>query len=90
MRILEVATYSGTHYLFTLPLAKHLRTQGHEVVFVCSDDKGEFNKSFVPELRAEGFEVMIVPLKRHVSMFSILSDLKAAWMLYWKCRERAC
>lgn len=88
MRILEVASYSGSHYLFTLPLAKHLRQQGHEVVFACSDDPGEFGKSFVPDLREEGFEVLVIPLKRHVSLFSIWSDLKATWMLYWKCRER--
>ena len=90
MRILEVATYSGTHYLFTLPLAKHLRSSGHEVIFACNDEAGEFGRSFVPDLRAEGFEVFIVPLKRTVSLFSIWSDFKATWMLYWKCRERQC
>jgi len=69
MNILEMSTESSVQVAFILPLAQYLRKQGHQVVLVCSDDPGEAGQSFVGFLRRQGFEVQILPMRRHISPF---------------------
>jgi glycosyltransferase involved in cell wall biosynthesis len=67
MRVLELSTESSVQVSFILPLAEHLRKQGHEVVLACSDDPGEAGQSFVEPLRKMGFEVLVLPIRRTIS-----------------------
>jgi glycosyltransferase involved in cell wall biosynthesis len=77
MRVLELSTESSVQVSFILPLAEHLRKQGHEVVLACSDDPGEAGQSFVEPLRKMGFEVLVLPIRRTVSpWFDVLSVIK--------------
>jgi glycosyltransferase involved in cell wall biosynthesis len=71
---------------FIVPLAQHLRKQGHQVVLACSDDPGEAGQSFVEPLRRHGFEVLILPMRRSISP---LTDLLAVLKLYRFLRRRA-
>ncbi len=70
---------------FILPLAQHLRKQGHEVVLACSDDPGEAGQSFVGLLRRQGFEVQVLPIRRNISPFL---DLWSVIKLYRYLRRR--
>ena len=85
LSILQMSTESCTQMVFVLPIARHLRAQGHQVVLACSEDTGEAGKSFVGDLRAEGFEVLILPIKRTISPWS---DFRAVVELYRHLRRR--
>jgi glycosyltransferase involved in cell wall biosynthesis len=85
MTILEMSTESSVQMAFILPLAQHLRKQGHQVVLACSDDPGEAGQSFVETLRRMGFEVLVLPLKRTIAPWS---DLRATVELYRHLRGR--
>jgi len=85
MTILEMSTESSVQVAFILPLAQHLRKQGHQVVLACSDDPGEAGQSFVELLRRQGFEVQILPIRRHISP---LLDLWSVLKLYRYLRRR--
>ena len=85
MNILEMSTESSVQVAFILPLAQHLRKQGHQVVLACSDDPGEAGQSFVELLRRQGFEVQILPIRRHISPFL---DLWSVLKLYRYLRRR--
>jgi len=85
MNILEISTESSVQVAFILPLAQHLRKQGHQVVLACSDDPGEAGQSFVELLRRQGFEVQILPIRRHISPFL---DLWSILKLYRYLRLR--
>ena len=60
MNILQMSTESSVQVAFILPLAQHLRKQGHLVALACSDDPGEAGRSFVELLRQQGFEVQVL------------------------------
>ena len=85
MTILEMSTESSVQMAFIVPLAQHLRKQGHQVVLACSDDPGEAGRSFVETLRRMGFEVLVLPLKRTITPWS---DLRATVELYRHLRRR--
>ncbi|MDO8546004.1 MAG: glycosyltransferase family 4 protein [Nitrospirales bacterium] len=85
MTILEMSTESSVQMAFIVPLAQHLRKQGHQVVLACSDDPGEAGQSFVETLRRMGFEVLVLPLKRTIAPWS---DLRATVELYRHLRRR--
>jgi glycosyltransferase involved in cell wall biosynthesis len=85
MNILEMSTESSVQVAFILPLAQHLRKQGHQVVLACADDPGEAGQSFVELLRRQGFEVQILPIRRHISPFL---DLWSVLKLYRYLRQR--
>ncbi len=85
MTILEMSTESSVQMAFILPLAQHLRKQGHEVVLACSDDPGEAGQSFVEQLRRMGFEVLVIPVGRTIAPWS---DLRATAALYRQLRAR--
>ena len=85
MNILEMSTESSVQVAFILPLAHHLRKQGHQVVLACSDDPGEAGQSFVELLQRQGFEVQILPIRRHISPFL---DLWSVLKLYRYLRRR--
>lgn len=85
MTILEMSTESSVQMAFIVPLAQHLRKQGHQVVLACSDDPGEAGQSFVETLRRMGFEVMVIPMKRTIAPWS---DLCATVLLYRYLRRR--
>jgi glycosyltransferase involved in cell wall biosynthesis len=85
MNILEMSTESSVQVAFILPLAQHLRKQGHQVVLACADDPGEAGQSFVELLRRQGFEVQILPIRRHISPFL---DLWSVLKLYRYLRRR--
>src|SRR3989441_5282499 len=85
MTILEMSTESGVQMTFIQPLAHHLRKQGHQVVLACSDEPGEAGQSFVELLRRQGFEVQILPIRRHISPFL---DLWSVLKLYRYLRLR--
>lgn len=85
MTILEMSTESSVQMAFIVPLAQHLRKQGHQVVLACSDDPGEAGQSFVETLRRMGFEVLVLPLKRTITPWS---DLRATVELYRHLRRR--
>jgi glycosyltransferase involved in cell wall biosynthesis len=80
-----MSTESSVQMAFILPLAQHLRKQGHQVVLACSDDPGEAGQSFVEPLRRMGFEVLVIPLKRTIAPWS---DLRATVVLYRHLRRR--
>lgn len=85
MTILEMSTESSVQMAFIVPLAQHLRKQGHQVVLACSDDPGEAGQSFVETLRWMGFEVLVIPMKRTIAPWS---DLRATVDLYRHLRRR--
>jgi glycosyltransferase involved in cell wall biosynthesis len=85
MKILQMSTESSVQVAFILPLAQHLRKQGHQVALACSDDPGEAGQSFVGPLRRHGFEVLVLPMRRHISP---LMDLLAVLKLYRFLRRR--
>src|SRR3954464_1075319 len=85
MRVMELSTESSVQVAFILPLAEHLRQQGHEVVLACSDDPGEAGQSFVEPLRKMGFEVLVLPIRRNISPWS---DAKATVELNRYLRQR--
>ncbi len=85
MTILEMSTESSVQMAFIVPLAQHLRKQGHHVVLACSDDPGEAGQSFVETLRRMGFEVLVIPMKRTIAPWS---DLRATVALYRRLRRR--
>lgn len=85
MTILEMSTESSVQMAFIVPLAQHLRKQGHQVVLACSDDPGEAGQSFVETLRRMGFEVLVIPMKRTIAPWS---DLRAMVALYRHLRRR--
>jgi glycosyltransferase involved in cell wall biosynthesis len=66
VKILEVTTDSSAQYQFVLPIAEHLRAQGHEVIMACSADPGAFGRTYFDELRAHGFEVVVIPMARNI------------------------
>src|ERR1051325_7901832 len=86
MRVLELSTESSVQVSFILPLAEHLRRQGHEVVLACSDDPGEAGQSFVESLRRLGFEVLVIPIRRNLAPWS---DFVAVVELYRHLRRRS-
>jgi glycosyltransferase involved in cell wall biosynthesis len=79
MKILAMSTESSVQMAFVLPLAQYLRKKGHEVVLACSDDPGEAGQSFVDSLRRQGYEVLVLPMRRSISP---LWDLAATLKLY--------
>jgi glycosyltransferase involved in cell wall biosynthesis len=85
MTILEMSTESSVQMAFILPLAQHLRKQGHHVVLACSDDPGEAGQSFVETFRRMGFEVLVTPIRRTIAPWS---DLWATVELYRHLRRR--
>lgn len=85
LRILELSTESSVQVSFILPLAEHLRKQGHEVTLACSDDPGEAGQSFVEPLRKMGFEVLVLPIRRAVSPWF---DAMAVIKLHRYLRQR--
>ncbi|TAL12313.1 MAG: glycosyltransferase family 1 protein, partial [Nitrospirae bacterium] len=85
MTILEMSTESSVQMAFIVPLAQHLRKQGHQVVLACSDDPGEAGQSFVEELRRMGFEVLVIPMERTIAP---RPDLRAIVALYRHLRRR--
>src|SRR5207245_11791271 len=85
MNILEMSTESSVQVAFILPLAQHLRKQGHQVVLACSDDPGEAGQSFVDLLRRQGFEGQVLPIRRRISP---LLDLWSVLKLYRYLRRR--
>jgi len=85
MTILEMSTESSVQMAFIQPLAQHLRKQGHQVVLACSDDPGEAGQSFVEPLRRMGFEVLVIPMRRTISLWR---DLLAVLRLYKILRHR--
>ncbi len=86
MTILEVTTESFFMYVHVQPIAEYLRQQGHDVVLVCSEDPSEAGQSFVPQLRARGFDVVVIPMRRTISLWA---DVKAIFLLYrYLCTRR--
>lgn len=79
MNIVEVTTISISQYTFVLPIAEHLRADGHRVTMICHDERREEGSSFVDLLRERGFEVVVVPMSRRISPFV---DLAAVWRIY--------
>lgn len=66
-------------YVHVRPLAEYLRQRGHCVVLACSEDPGEAGQSFVPQLREQGFDVVVIPMRRAISLWA---DAKAVFLLY--------
>jgi len=62
MTILQMSTESSVQVAFVLPIAQHLRKQGHHVVLACSDEPGEVGQSFVESLRQQGFDVQVLAI----------------------------
>jgi len=79
VNILLLSTESIVQIAFIQPLAQHLRRLGHQVVLGCSDDPGEAGQSFVQQLRDRGFDVIVIPMRRTVSLWA---DAKATVLLY--------
>ena len=53
MNILEMSTESSQQMAFILPLAQHLRKQGHQVVLACSDNLSEPGQTSTAEIENE-------------------------------------
>ena len=74
LKILMVANTAWYLYNFRLPLARYLRDQGYEVVFVAPSD------SYVELLRGEGFR--FVPLGLQRRSLNPFTELLAGLRLY--------
>ena len=74
MRIATATTISITAYTFVLPIANGLRARGDEVTFLCSDETEQEGRSFVEEIRGNGFPVHVIPMSRRINP---LADLRA-------------
>ena len=68
LRVLIVATQSGTLYAFVLPLARYLAELGHEVTLACSGDPQPDVPSYHAEIEAAGFEVVRLDLARQIDL----------------------
>lgn len=79
MNVLLMSTVGIQQVTFVLPVAEHLRKQGHQVVLACSDEPGEAGQSFIEPLQRLGFEVLVIRMRRHISL---LSDALAIVRLY--------
>lgn len=79
MNILEVTTDSSAQFQFVLPVAEHLRARGHRVVMACSADPGAYGRTYFDELRARGFEIVVIPMARTIVP---QADLASVMRLY--------
>lgn len=75
MKVIEVTNVDFSLYQFLLPLMRGIRARGHEVVGACAEG------GFLEPVRAEGFRVIGLPLRRtahpaaHWSAFRSLLEL---------------
>lgn len=68
LRVLLIATQSGTLYTFVLPLARHLEELGHRVTLACSGDPQPDVPSYHETIEAAGFEVVRLDLARQIDL----------------------
>lgn len=79
MKILEVTTDSSAQFQFVLPVAEHLRARGHQVIMACSADPGAYRRTYFDELRARGFQVVVIPMARNITPWA---DVASVFRLY--------
>jgi lipopolysaccharide/colanic/teichoic acid biosynthesis glycosyltransferase/glycosyltransferase involved in cell wall biosynthesis len=72
-KVLQVTAIDVTVKKLLLPLIDRLTAEGYQVHVACSDGQ------YVPELKAHGYNIHVVPIRRRVSP---ISNLRSLWGLY--------
>ncbi len=72
-KVLQVTAVDVTVKKLLLPIIDRLQTEGYQVHVACSDGQ------YVPELKAQGYNVHIIPIARSISL---VSNLRSLWKLY--------
>jgi glycosyltransferase involved in cell wall biosynthesis len=82
LRVIHFATTSVMHKSFNLPLARYQRERGLRVEFGCGEDIPAGYESAVPELRAAGFPVHVVPFRYAIRPLDDTAALIRLWRFF--------
>lgn len=72
-KILQVTAIDATVKKLLLPLIDRLTAEGYQVHVTCSDGQ------YVPELKAQGYNIHVIPISRRVNP---ITHLRSLWKLY--------